>query len=88
VLIPVSVSPYPGPGNYGRDGGVKLGGGVVVDQTNYLVPEDGQDYHVVVNADGSGSFTFTNLHAGSLATGQTSAASISGSDAWTCSPQP
>jgi hypothetical protein len=89
VLIPVSVSPYPGPGAYGRDQGVQLGAGVIIDNTNYLLADEGQDYvvTVTVNPDGSGSFSFTNLHAGSLDTGQATDASISGSDVWTCSPQ-
>jgi hypothetical protein len=88
VLIPVTVSPYPGPSTYGRDQGVQLGAGVIIDNTNYLLADEGQDYEVTVNPDGSGSFTFTNLHAGSLDTGQATDASISGSDVWTCSPQP
>jgi hypothetical protein len=88
VLMPVAVSPYPGPGNYTGDQGVELGAGVVIDDTNYIVADAPTDYRVSVNADGSGSFTFTNLHAGSLTTGTVSTATISGSDVWTCSPQP
>jgi hypothetical protein len=88
VLVPVSVSPYPGPGVYGRDQGVQLGPGVVIDDVNYLIADESHDYVVTVNPDGSGSFTFTNLRAGSLATGQATDATISGSDVWTCTPQP
>jgi len=84
VLLPVSVSPYPGPGDYGGDD-VQLGPGVIIDDTNWLVADELQNNHVRVNPDGSGSFTFANLHAGSLATGTVSAATISGSDVWTCS---
>lgn len=87
VMIPVSVSPYPGPGDYTSDD-VVLGPGVVIDDTNWLVADAPEGYHVSVNPDGSGSFTFSNLHSGSLATGTVSAATISGSDVWTCSPQP
>jgi hypothetical protein len=88
VLIPTAVSPYPGPGQYIGEQAVQLGAGVVIDNTNYLVADGPQDYDVTVNPDGSGSFTFRNLHAGSLATGTVSAATISGSDVWSCSPQP
>lgn len=87
VQIPVSVSSYPGPGDYTSDD-VTLGPGVIIDNTNWLVADDLSGYQVIVNPDGSGSFTFSNLHSGSLATGWVSAATISGSDVWTCSPQP
>lgn len=88
VLIAVSVSPYSGPGDHSRDRGVQLGAGVVIDDTNYVVADESQDYNVSVNPDGSGRFTFNSLRAGSLSTGQTTDATISGSDVWTCSPQP
>ncbi len=88
VLVPVSVSPYPGPSTYGLDQGLQLGPGVVIDGTNYLVVGENQTASTTVNADGSGSFVFTGLHAGSLATGTVSADSIFGQLSWTCSPQP
>jgi hypothetical protein len=72
VVIPVSVSPYPGPGVYSRDHGLQLGPGVVI-------------YDVTVDPDGSGSFTFANLHAASWSADPTSEPSISGSDTWSCS---
>jgi hypothetical protein len=87
VLIPVSVSNYPGPGDYTGDD-VNLGPGVIIDNTNWLVSDDPPAYHVIVNPDGSGSFTFGGLHSGSLNTGTVSAATISGSDVWTCTPRP
>jgi hypothetical protein len=88
VLIPAGVTPYPGPGKYIGEQAVQLGAGVVIDDTNYIVADDPQGYAVTVNPDGSGSFAFSNLHAGSLATGTVSPDTISGSDVWTCSPQP
>jgi hypothetical protein len=74
-------------GDYTSDD-VNLGPGVIIDTTNWLVADDPQGYHVIVNPDGSGSFTFSNLHSGSLSTGTVSATTISGSDVWTCTPQP
>jgi hypothetical protein len=88
VLIPVSVSPYPGPNTYGLDQGLQLGAGVVIDDTNYLVVGEDQTASVTVDPDGSGSFVFSGLHSGSLATGTVSADAIAGQLSWTCSPQP
>jgi hypothetical protein len=85
VVIPVSVSPYPGPGEYSRDHGVQLGPGVVIDETNYAIAEDGRDYDVTVLPDGSGSFTFANLHLASWSADPTIGPAISGSDTWSCS---
>jgi len=84
VLVPVEVSPYAGPGSYARNAGVQLGPGVVIDDTSYDEAA-GQDYQVSVNADGSGTFTFTNLHAPSGAGVPYSGPAISGSMSWTCS---
>jgi len=85
IVIPVSVSPYPGSGEYSGDRGVRLGPGVVIDETNYAIAEDGQDYDVIVHPDGSGSFTFANLHVASWSADPTSGPAISGSDTWSCS---
>src|SRR5579859_2132763 len=84
VLAPVEVSPYPGPGSYARNAGVQLGPGVVLDDTSYNEAA-GPDYQVSVNADGSGTFTFTNLHAPSGTGDPYSGPAISGSMSWTCS---
>jgi len=85
VMLPIEVSPYRGPGDYVRDRGMLLGPGVVIDDTNYMHAEPGQDYHVTVNVDGSGSFSFANLHTPSGTAGEYSTPAVSGSMTWTCS---
>jgi hypothetical protein len=87
VLIPVEVSPYPGPGDYGRNQGIQAGPGVIIDDADYGRVIEGTDYHVTVKPDGSGSFTFTNLYLYDFSAGPDAGPNqaISGSLIWTCS---
>jgi hypothetical protein len=77
---------YAGPGTYGKDM-LKSVAGVVdvsIDNTPYQLADD-TTAQAVINADGSGSFTFTNLKEGEQGNSTTPKGVISGSFTWTCS---
>jgi hypothetical protein len=77
---------YNGPGTYEKDM-LKSVAGVIdvsIDTTPYQ-PADDTTAQAVVNADGSGSFTFTNLKEGEQGNPTKPKGTISGSLTWTCS---
>lgn len=77
---------YAGPGTYGKDM-LKSVAGVIdisIDNTPYQPTED-TTAQAVINADGSGSFTFANLKEGEQGNSTTPKGVISGSFTWTCS---
>jgi hypothetical protein len=77
---------YAGPGTYDKDT-LKSVAGVIdisIDNTPYQPAED-TTAQAVINADGSGSFTFTNLKEGEQGNPTTPKGVISGSFTWTCS---
>jgi hypothetical protein len=76
---------YTGPGTYEKDM-LKSVAGVIdisIDNTPYQ-PADDTTAQAVINADGSGSFTFTNLKEGEQGNPTTAKGTISGSYTWTC----
>ena len=77
---------YTGPGTYETDM-IRSVAGVIdvsIDTTPYQLTDD-TTAQAVVNADGSGSFTFTNLKEGEQGNPTTPKGVISGSFTWTCS---
>jgi hypothetical protein len=77
---------YAGPGTYEKDM-LKSVAGVIdvsIDNTPYQPAAD-TTAQAVINADGSGSFTFTNLKEGEQGNSTTPKGVISGSFTWTCS---
>ena len=77
---------YAGPGTYEKDM-LKSVAGVIdvsIDNTPYQ-PDADTTAQAVINADGSGSFTFTNLKEGEQGNSTASKGVISGSFTWTCS---
>ena len=77
---------YAGPGTYEKDM-LKSVAGVIdvsIDNTPYQ-PAGDTTAQAVINADGSGSFTFTNLKEGEQGNSTTPKGVISGSFTWTCS---
>jgi hypothetical protein len=77
---------YAGPGTYEKDM-LKSVAGVIdvsIDNTPYQPAAD-TTAQAVINADGSGSFTFTNLKEGEQGNPTTPKGVISGSFTWTCS---
>ena len=80
------ISPYTGPGTYEKDA-IKSVAGVIdvsIDNTPYQLADD-TTAQAVVNADGSGSFTFANLKEGEQGNPTAPKGVISGSFTWTCS---
>jgi hypothetical protein len=77
---------YAGPGTYEKDM-LKSVAGVIdvsIGTTPYQTADD-TTAQAVINADGSGSFTFTNLKEGEQGNPTTAKGMISGSFTWTCS---
>ena len=77
---------YAGPGTYEKDM-LKSVAGVIdvsIDNTPYQPAAD-TTAQAVINADGSGSFTFTNLKEGEQGNSAAPKGAISGSLTWTCS---
>jgi hypothetical protein len=77
---------YAGPGTYEKDM-LKSVAGVIdvsIDNTPYQPAAD-TTAQAVINADGSGSFTFTNLKEGEQGNSTAPKGAISGSLTWTCS---
>ena len=77
---------YAGPGTYETDM-IKSVAGVIdvsIDNTPYQLADD-TTAQAVINEDGSGSFTFTNLKEGEQGNPTTAKGTISGSITWTCS---
>lgn len=77
---------YTGPGTYETDA-IKSVAGVIdvsIDNTPYQLADD-TTAQAVINADGSGAFTFTNLKEGEQGNPTTEKGTISGSITWTCS---
>ena len=80
------ISPYSGPGTYEKDT-IKSVAGVIdvsIDNTPYQLADD-TTAQAVVNADGSGSFTFADLKEGEQGNPTAPKGAISGSFTWTCS---
>jgi hypothetical protein len=76
---------YAGPGTYEKDV-IRSVAGVIdvsIDTTPYQ-PTDDTTAQAVINADGSGSFTFTDLKEGEQGNPTTPKGTISGSYTWTC----
>lgn len=76
---------YDGPGTYEKDM-LKSVAGVIdvsIDNTPYQ-PAKGTTAQAVINADGSGSFTFTDLNEGEQGNPTSQKGVISGSITWTC----
>jgi hypothetical protein len=76
---------YAGPGTYDKDM-LKSVAGVIdvsIDTTPYQ-PADDTTAQAVINADGSGSFTFANLKEGEQGNPTKPKGTISGSFTWTC----
>ena len=77
---------YNGPGTYEKDA-IKSVAGVIdvsINNTPYQLADD-TTAQAVINEDGSGSFTFTNLEEGEQGNPTTAKGTISGSFTWTCS---
>ena len=77
---------YAGPGTYDKDT-LKSVAGVIdvsINNTPYQPTED-TTAQAVINTDGSGSFTFTDLKEGEQGNPTTPKGVISGSFTWTCS---
>lgn len=75
-----TVSPYQGPGTYGKSSIVAVGASFIVGDAAYNPLAATATATVTFRADGSGIFTFRNAVAAKSATG-----TISGSISWTCS---
>ncbi|HXY43030.1 MAG TPA: hypothetical protein VEH29_02480 [Acidimicrobiales bacterium] len=88
VDVDTDVDNYKGPGTYtqaaGGGGGVSMGAADLKsgDFTYWIDPANGTTWKLVVNANGSGSFTFAKAWAGG--DDATSGPSISGTVTWTC----
>jgi hypothetical protein len=77
---------YAGPGTYEKDMLKSVAGVIDVSiGTTPYQPTDDTTAQAVINADGSGSFTFTNLEEGEQGNPTTAKGVISGSLTWTCS---
>lgn len=79
------ITDYTGPGTYDKDK-IKSVAGVIdvsIDNTPYQ-PTDATTAAAVINPDGSGSFTFTDLKEGEEGNPTAPKGSISGSFTWTC----
>ena len=77
---------YAGPGTYEKDV-IRSVGGVIdvsINTTPYQLADE-TTARAVINADGSGSFTFTDLKEGEQGNPTTPKGTISGSYTWTCS---
>jgi hypothetical protein len=77
---------YTGPGTYAKDTLKSVAGvlAISIDNTPYQ-PADGTTAQAVINADGSGSRTFTDLEEGEQGNPGSAKGVISGSYTWTCS---
>lgn len=77
---------YTGPGTYEKDMLKSVAGvlDVSIDNTPYQ-PADNTTAQAVINADGSGKLTFTDLREGEQGNPSTAKGVISGSFTWTCS---
>ena len=76
---------YAGPGTYEKDV-IRSVAGVIdvsIDTTPYQLADE-TTAQAVINADGSGSFTFANLKEGEQGNPTTPKGMISGSYSWTC----
>ena len=76
---------YAGPGTYEKDV-IRSVAGVIdvsIDTTPYQLADE-TTAQAVINADGSGSFTFANLKEGEQGNPTTPKGMISGSYTWTC----
>ncbi|MGA8680510.1 MAG: hypothetical protein WB592_08515 [Acidimicrobiales bacterium] len=88
VDVDTDVNNYKGPGTYtqaaGGGGGVTIGAAALSSGNfNYWIdPSNGTTWKLVVNSNGSGSFTFAKAWAGGDEA--TSGPSISGTVTWTC----
>jgi hypothetical protein len=83
VYIVASISPYRGPGRYGR-AAIRTGGGanIGVGTAGFNPLAAGAAVSATINADGSGSFSFTNAAAESAAA--PAKPGLSGTVRWTC----
>ncbi|MFC5996625.1 hypothetical protein ACFQE5_20670 [Pseudonocardia hispaniensis] len=84
VLVNVGVFRYPGPGTYTKRQLTGIPGEValIVNGTVFSPNSDNPDSTLVIEADGSGSWTFPHLEA--LGSGENRGNSISGTMTWTC----
>ena len=77
---------YSGPGTYEKDNLKSVAGVIDVSIANTpYQPSDDTTAQAVINADGSGSFTFANLKEGEQGNPTAPKGVISGSLTWTCS---
>jgi hypothetical protein len=79
------ISDYTGPGTYDKDK-IRSVAGVIdvsIDNTPYQL-DDATTAAAVINPDGSGSFTFTDLKEGEEGNPTAPKGTISGSFTWTC----
>jgi hypothetical protein len=84
LLVGATVIPYTGPGTYGKDKLTDQGtpAGVDIDGTLYFIQGDTTS-EAVINPDGGGSWTFTNLQVQNANNTQ-GGHPISGKLTWTC----
>jgi hypothetical protein len=80
VYFIAEVSPYHGPGRYGKASILAVAGSFMVGNAAYNPLAAAASASVTFRATGSGIFTFRNAAAAKPATG-----TISGSVSWTCS---
>jgi hypothetical protein len=77
---------YSGPGTYEKDNLKSVAGVIDVSIANTpYQPSDDTTAQAVINADGSGSFTFADLKEGEQGNPTAPKGTISGSITWTCS---
>jgi hypothetical protein len=80
VYFVASVSPYHGPGTYGKASILAAGPSFVVGNATYNPLAATASASVTFRANGSGTFTFRNARPARAAQGP-----LSGSVSWTCS---